>query len=154
MYAAKLHDAPASFSAFVDQLTPRQMASDNHFRLQRTFCQLLPIEGAKRGRPPPVLPTVHFVVRMSAPDFHERLDDVFQFVGVDPALRRRFLPVRSNAAHRTGASATVRKVCTRRTARRAVQLYRADYEAFSLPLPRWLGLGSVNLSELIADTGH
>ena len=92
-----------------------------------------------------MLPSVHFVVSMSSPDFHARLDDVLGLAGVNLSLRHQYFPATSNAQHRTDASGTLRARCTRRTARRALQLYRADYQAFGLPVPGWLG--KVNLSQ-------
>ena len=109
-------------------LLARRFITDAHWVPQSEHCSLSP----RRGNA--TLPFFR-MLRMSSPTFHKELDAVFAEAGFDPSLRQAYFPEQSGAHHRTGARSRLAAYYDRPTARRAIEIYQRDYEAFGLPLP-------------------
>ena len=78
----------------------------------------------------------HHVLRLSSPTYEEEASAVLAALGLAPSVTRELLVLRD--AHQTGATAQVRELYTRATARAARAVYDIDYRTFQLPEPAWL----------------
>ena len=152
---------PASFRAFVDKLTPEDVAAgDFHFRQQARFCGLSSSGGDAQGAPsmklrvslrmvhgkgtqwkpwtgPAQLPLYTYVLRLSEGSFEQQVLGMARQLHIDSATLRRLMPnvSRKHVWHRTGAAKQQLRWYTRATAERALALYKADYDLFGLPRP-------------------
>ena len=152
---------PASFRAFVDRLTPEDVAAgDYHFRQQAQFCGLSSSGDAGQGAPskkllqslrmvhgkkaqwkpwtgPAQLPRYTHVLRLSESSFEQQVLGMARQLHIDSATLRRLMPnvSRKHVWHRTGAAKQQLRWYTRATAERALALYKMDYDLFGLPRP-------------------
>lgn len=122
----------ADFVARLHRTQKQSLGWDTHFKPQHMHCGL----ASRRADVPSLLPSVHHHLRMSGSHFHASADALFRHVGLNTALRREFLPERSNSAHRTAASEQMARYYTPSIAQQALEIYAADYDAFGLVKPR------------------
>ena len=78
----------------------------------------------------------HHVLRLSSPNYEAEASAVLAALGIAPSVTRELLMLRD--AHQTGATAQVRELYTRATARAARAVYDIDYRTFQLPEPAWM----------------
>ena len=78
----------------------------------------------------------HHVLRLSSPTYEAEASAVLAALGIAPSVTRELLMLRD--AHQTGATAQVRELYTRATARAARAVYDIDYRTFQLPEPAWM----------------
>ena len=146
------HEA-VTFRKFVGHLASlraEELHSLNlHFMPQSFFCGLVtphtaaaaPSTASTSGTEPLLLAQgtlsrFHHVLRLSSPTYEAEASAVLAALGIAPSITRELLMMRD--AHQTGATAQVRELYTRATARAARAVYDIDYRTFQLPEPAWL----------------
>ena len=143
----------ATFREFVGHLASLRAEElhglNLHFMPQAFFCGFViphtaaaAASAASGGTDEPLLlaqgtlSRFHHVLRLSSPTYEVEASAVLAALGIAPSVTRELLMLRD--AHQTGATAQVRELYTRATARAARAVYDIDYRTFQLPEPAWL----------------